>query len=131
MKLNYSIIVYIFISLVMIKAELFSQVIIDHTCTVLSAIPQEWIDSAKEKCKWHYAHTSHGSQLTKGLEIVQEKNPVFNYVKGSCTLSEDNEALSLYDGSMINEECDQMITHLEYFDSSMGMGTGIILTTDY
>ncbi|MCD4735297.1 MAG: hypothetical protein K8R53_04595, partial [Bacteroidales bacterium] len=39
-------------------------IIIDHTCEELSNIPMSWIDSVQEKQKWHYAHTSHGGQLT-------------------------------------------------------------------
>ncbi len=121
MKHSRNTVVYLFSIFLLIKVSLFSQIIIDHTCTTLSAVPQQWIDSAKEVCKWHYAHTSHGSQLNKGLEIIHEKNPAYKYAQESCTLSEDNGALSLYDGTMINGDCDQMITHLEYFDSSLGM----------
>jgi hypothetical protein len=47
-------------------------VIIDHACTDISKIPDEWIDAAQTNIKWYYAHTSHGKQLTIGLEGIEE-----------------------------------------------------------
>ena len=41
-------------------------IIIDHTCTNLAAIPDEWITKAKKDLHIFYGHTSHGSQLTVG-----------------------------------------------------------------
>ena len=40
-------------------------IIIDHTCTDLSQIPEHWIEAARELAI-HYAHTSHGGQV-RGL----------------------------------------------------------------
>ena len=42
-------------------------IIIDHTCTDIAAIPQEWIEEAKQTLHIGYGHTSHGSQLTNGM----------------------------------------------------------------
>jgi PKD repeat protein len=42
-------------------------IIIDHTSTTLSAIPQTWITQAKAMLHIAYGHTSHGSQLTGGM----------------------------------------------------------------
>jgi len=42
-------------------------IIVDHTCTDISAIPQEWIEEAKQTLHIGYGHTSHGSQLTSGM----------------------------------------------------------------
>ncbi len=41
--------------------------IIDHTSTDITAIPQEWIEEAKRVLHIAYGHTSHGSQLTSGM----------------------------------------------------------------
>ena len=41
--------------------------IIDHTCTDLGFIPQEWIAEAKDVLHIAYGHTSHGSQITTGM----------------------------------------------------------------
>ena len=47
-----------------------SAIIIDHNCTDLSQIPDTWIDQVKTM-NIHYAHTSHGEQLTVGLERIE------------------------------------------------------------
>ncbi|HNT34634.1 MAG TPA: hypothetical protein PKH07_06530, partial [bacterium] len=52
-----------------------AQVIIDHRCTDASQIPEAWILQAKEDLHIAYQHTSHGSQLTTGIEILNGRNP--------------------------------------------------------
>ena len=42
-------------------------IIIDHTCTDITAVPQAWIEEAKRALHIGYGHTSHGSQLTDGM----------------------------------------------------------------
>ncbi len=46
-------------------------IIIDHTCTNLSKVPQSWIDLAKLNLRITYGHTSHGSQLVTGIEAFR------------------------------------------------------------
>ena len=41
--------------------------IVDHTCTDISQIPEWAINKAKEKLHIAYGHTSHGSQITTGM----------------------------------------------------------------
>jgi hypothetical protein len=43
-------------------------IIINHTCTNLSRIPETGINAAKEKLHIAYGHTSHGSQLITGMD---------------------------------------------------------------
>ncbi len=43
-------------------------IVADHTCTDLTAIPESAIAAAKENLVIAYGHTSHGSQLTTGME---------------------------------------------------------------
>lgn len=66
------------IGLLLIGTPLFSQgIIIDHTCTEVSKIPDAWIAKVKSMIKLHYAHTSHGGQLTSGIErLVNPSLPV-------------------------------------------------------
>ena len=45
--------------------------IIDHTCINLESVPVEWIDAAKENLWIGYGHTSHGSQLTSGMNALE------------------------------------------------------------
>lgn len=54
-------------------------IIIDHTCTDITKIPAYWINEAKSLIKLHYAHTSHGNQLTSGIErLANPSLPVYD-----------------------------------------------------
>ncbi|MFC2137977.1 T9SS type A sorting domain-containing protein [Bacteroidota bacterium] len=46
-------------------------IIIDHSYDDLSEIPLEWVDSAKAKLFIGYGHTSHGSQITSGMNAIE------------------------------------------------------------
>ena len=45
----------------------FSGSTIDHNCVDITQIPQEWIEEAKNSLHIAYGHTSHGSQITDGM----------------------------------------------------------------
>lgn len=45
-------------------------IIIDHTCTDLSKIPDYWIEQAKAQLRLSYGHTSHGSQPVSGMDVL-------------------------------------------------------------
>ncbi len=47
-------------------------IIIDHTSTDITAIPQEWIVAAKNELHIAYGHTSHGSQLIDGMSGLND-----------------------------------------------------------
>lgn len=54
-------------------------IVIDHTSTDLSKIPDIWINQVKSLVKLHYAHTSHGGQLTTGIERLADPDlPVYD-----------------------------------------------------
>src|SRR5690606_3014281 len=42
-------------------------IIIDHSNTDITLIPQAWIEEAKAELHIAYGHTSHGSQLVTGM----------------------------------------------------------------
>jgi hypothetical protein len=42
-------------------------IVVNHACTDLTKIPQNWIQTAKSNLHIAYGHTSHGSQLTDGM----------------------------------------------------------------
>jgi hypothetical protein len=46
-------------------------IIIDHTCTDLSKVPATWIEAAKTQFKMSYGHTSHGSQIVSGMNLIK------------------------------------------------------------
>ena len=51
-------------------------IIIDHACTNLYSIPDQWIEKAKTALHIAYQHTSHGSQLITGMNAL-ENFPAF------------------------------------------------------
>jgi len=67
-------------------------IIIDHTCTDLSQIPQERIDLAKQNLRLAYGHTSHGSQIVTGMEVLTWSSDLYAF-----NWDGDGGALSLYD----------------------------------
>jgi hypothetical protein len=46
-------------------------IMIDHTCTDLSRVPDTWIKAAKAQFKVSYGHTSHGSQIISGMNLIK------------------------------------------------------------
>jgi hypothetical protein len=50
----------------------FSGSTIDHHCTDITQIPQSWIEEAKRTLHIGYGHTSHGSQITSGMQGLVE-----------------------------------------------------------
>lgn len=78
-------------------------IIIDHTCTDLSRIPDSWLEQAK-KLAIHYAHTSHGSQINSGIEFLEQMDPRYGVEiteAGSSPPSSlpGGDELQMYDGN--------------------------------
>jgi hypothetical protein len=74
----------------------FEDMIIDHNCTKLSSIPAEYITAAKQTLHIAYGHTSHGSQLTTGMEgLVAFKGNTYAWNNGGS-----GGALDLHDYAM-------------------------------
>ena len=48
-----------------------AQIIIDHTCTELSLIPSASVEAAKSQYRITYGHTSHGSQIVTGMNLLR------------------------------------------------------------
>ncbi len=101
---------YLFIMVLDLSGVLFAgseqALIIDHTCTDINQIPEWAIIQAKEKLHIAYGHTSHGSQITTGM------NGLVDFANGGgkgLALPEDifawnnggiNGALDLHDYAM-------------------------------
>lgn len=49
--------------------------VIDHTCTDLNQIPEEYVEAARDSLHIAYQHTSHGSQLISGMNALQSYPP--------------------------------------------------------
>ena len=67
-KLRLILCCFLFVASFMNNAN--SQIIIDHTCTDITAIPQSAIENAKENLHIVYSHTSHGSHITNGMSAL-------------------------------------------------------------
>ncbi|MBN1551378.1 hypothetical protein JW979_07910, partial [bacterium] len=90
-------------------------IIVDHTCSDISQIPNPWIQTVKDTWKWHYAHTSHGEQLTTGLERLESSNSMYNVEIGYSYLPE-SPAFCIFDG----QENDTYITPDLYWETPEG-----------
>ncbi len=98
---------------------LYSQaIIIDHTCTDHTQIPASVIDDIQSNIKWHYAHTSHGEQLTWGLQFLENDDPSLAYEVGSSYLPDLSDELCIFDG----QESATYITPDLYWQTPYGLG---------
>ena len=94
-------ILFIFIQVVPVAFA--DGIIIDHTCTDLNQIPDAWIEQAKI-LTLHYAHTSHGSQITSGVLNLESQDPNCSVAIRTNTAEglppvENPLALRIYDGN--------------------------------
>ncbi len=61
-----------------------TSIVSDHSCTNLSQIPTKWINKAITDLHILYGHTSHGSQITKGLlGLTEFKGSPYIYKNGA------------------------------------------------
>lgn len=72
--------------------------IFNHNHTDFSQIPAAWIDIVQDKVKLHYAHTSHGEQITTGLLRMESANNTFSVNIQLFTLPVEAGALCISDG---------------------------------
>lgn len=93
-------------------------IIVDHTSIVrFSSLTDTEIDAVQSNFRWHYAHTSHGSQLTTGLSRLEDGDPRLDVARGSRYLPTVSSALNIFDG----QEHDTYITPDEYWESTGGI----------
>lgn len=72
------------------------EIIVDHTCTDLQKIPEQWITKAKSDLHIVYQHTSHGSQLISGMNTL-EAYPQYNGLYKWDDSGNEADALDLDD----------------------------------
>ncbi|MCF8083333.1 MAG: hypothetical protein K9M96_09570 [Deltaproteobacteria bacterium] len=103
---------------------------IDHTCTDMTRIPDYWIDQVKQMLKVHYAHTSHGEQITVGLERLSAADSKYNFYPDNCTVPDTTSHLSLMDGQYYDGDCATYITPDLYWQGTSAMNiTRSVLTS--
>ena len=98
-------------------------IIINHTSTDIHKIPDYWLQQAKN-LTFHYAHTSHGSQIITGLGAWESSDPKYSVavrVSGTEGLPpvEIPAALRMYDGNPPTS--DSYITPELYWNSASGI----------
>ena len=61
--------------------------VVDHTSTDLTKIPDQWIQAVRDR-NWnvYYMYRSHGSQLTWGLETINASNSIYSLTLGDRVL---------------------------------------------
>jgi hypothetical protein len=97
--------------------------VVDHLCTDLSNIPDEWIARVKENLNVHYAHTSHGSQISIGLGLLANDNSHFGFVSADCQIPVSTAGISMMEGQYISGDsyCETYITPDLYWESDYGL----------
>lgn len=93
--------------------------VIDHTTTDLSQIPPEWLNAAKNLA-FHFAHTSHGSQIVAGLEWWEAQRAELDVEVRYDNVAARGRAaaLTIYDGN--NYDGDNYITPEMYWSEEDG-----------
>lgn len=89
-------------------------IIIDHTCTDAGRIPDSWISAVKNNLRVHYAHTSHGSQLITGAEVLETQDARFQVDVGYSSPATEAGALRIFDG----QESETYITPDLYWEGA-------------
>ena len=76
----------LFVLLIVVVLFVFSRsafsaepIIIDHTCTDISRIPEIWINQAKSQHRVSYGHKSHGSQPVTGMDVIMNSNHLYDF----------------------------------------------------
>ncbi len=92
-------------------------IVITHASTDTSAIPGVWIDAARTAIKMHYAHTSHGGQLTTGLSRIEAGDAAYGVAIGYSSLPVEAGALCIFDG----QEHATYITPDLYWETDTGL----------
>ncbi len=95
MKKEVMLIVGMIAILAMVPSACADAIIIDHTCTDLSEIPDEWIVKAKDTFNLSYGHTSHGSQIVTGMSLLRGDAGSLYWYDNDGT----NGGLSLHDST--------------------------------
>jgi len=107
------------ISLILTCQGLFAQgITIDHNCTDLSQIPSEWIEAVFDGAKLHYGHTSHGSQLTTGLLLIETGDSFYSVALGG-SLPTESGAFCIKDVSR------NPTTYFQYVQNELNSNTDI------
>jgi hypothetical protein len=117
-RLWFLIAVLIWLAVLAAAAPATAALVIDHTAIDrFAALPDSALDAVQANIRWHYAHTSHGGQLTTGLDRLAGQDTRYAVRRGSRYLPSQNDALNIFDG----QENDSYITPDKYWAASEGI----------
>jgi hypothetical protein len=71
--------------------------------------------------KIHYAHTSHGEQITGGLERLSNSNSKYSFYPDNCNVPQTTHYLSLMDGQYYDYYCETYVTPDLYWEGNYGL----------
>ena len=93
-------------------------IIIDHnSISEFASLSDVAIDKVQANIRWHYAHTSHGGQLTTGLTRIENSDSKYNISIGNSYLPDESGALNVFNG----QEGDTYIAPEEYWKTPAGI----------
>jgi len=72
--------------------------LIDHICTDMSKIPASRIDRVQETLRMHFAHTSHGMQISVGLIRLRDADPSLDFAYENNLLPDIQGAFNIFNG---------------------------------
>ena len=104
-----------------VHSEAAQAIIIDHTCTDITKIPDSWINQVKSALKIHYAHTSHGEQPLVGSSRLMAANAKYNYYPDNCTVPVTTAYMSLMDGQYYDSYCETYVAPELYWEGALGL----------
>jgi len=96
-------------------------IIIDHACTATDAIPQNWLSQVCSLFRIHYAHTSHGEQITVGMERLSNRDALYPLAIDFCRLPSVTGRLNLLDGQVRDSYCETYVTPDLYWETAEGL----------
>ena len=107
-------------------------IIFDHTAVDLfDSLTATDVSNVQDNIRWHYAHTSHGGQITIGLQRIEDaylgQAVQFNISRTSQALPTNSNSLNIFDG----QQHDTYITPDEYWSTGTGIGyTNAVLSSN-
>jgi len=96
-------------------------IVVDHTCTNTSLIPDTWMTQVKSQVKVHYAHTSHGGQITTGLARLAAADAAYSFTRTTCGMPDSAVSLTMMDGQYSGGSCETYITPDLYWQGTSAL----------
>jgi hypothetical protein len=105
--------------------------IVNHNAVrAFDEIPEYWLGQAKQ-LKFHYGHTSHGAQLTVGLDRIDNIYSGFEFLLGKGYVPASQDAFCLFDGTYVNGSYDEAVQPEDYWEGEQGRNCTRFVLNNY